>query len=117
MAGVLASAIGVAGAGAAGSMAGMAQSTSSPTVVIVLGDLSTPLLLLSVALMVWGVWRSRSTAARVLVVIGSVVLLANQWQMHWLLLIAGLLVLASAYVVLWHQGRSVSGRPWGTREP
>lgn len=109
--GVIAGAVGVAGAGAAGGMAGMAQSSSSPQIVSILDHASLPLLLISVAVMVWGVWWGRNASAKILVLLGSAVLLINQWHMHWVLLIAGLLIVASAYAVLWRQARKLPVRP------
>lgn len=109
LAGLAASAAGAAGAGAAAGMAGMAATKAGPgvgssavgPVVAVLGQISLPLLLVSVATMLWGVWRSPGKWPKILVIAGSAMLLFDQWHMEWALLAAGLALVGGAYLLLW----------------
>ena len=104
---------GTAGAvGTQGVQMGMAGGTAmTPGWVAALGAASWPLVLLSIGLLVWSLWRA-PLLARALGYAGTALLLANQFYMRlWLFLPALLLVLAGFAAVLVRAGRPSQAPP------
>lgn len=99
---IVAAVAGGAGAAATGTMAGMEQSSSNPGWVNATNSIGQPLLMVSLALIIVGLWP-RGRAAAAVALIGSVLLYVFLF-VHYVLslaLVAGLILVGAYAIAYW----------------